>query len=184
MAGATVLFSVNDAELKSMLAGVAGRVLDLTPAMKAFGEYMVKATDDRFRNQVDPKGAGWKKLSDETVEEKQKHGKIMKILQRDGYLRVVHAETGKDSVTISSDRPYAAIHQKGGSINKTVSVPAHWRLMTQAFGKKIPARSVMVQAHSMNMNVTIPKREFLGFSDGDVNEFTETVKDWLILRRA
>jgi phage gpG-like protein len=31
--------------------------------------------------------------------------------------------------------------------------------------------------------VKIPKREFLGFSDADIKEFQETIKDWIVLGR-
>lgn len=50
--------------------------------------------------------------------------------------------------------PYAAVHEFGGN-NR---VPAHSRMITQAFGKPIEPRSVQVRAHTR----TVPARPFVG----------------------
>lgn len=183
MAGAHVLFVWNDKEVSDLLKQVAGRVSDLTPAMRTFGKYMVTATDDRFAAEKAPDGSPWKKLSPITVASKKKMGKINKILQQDGYLKLIHATPQKRGLTLWSNRKYAAIHQFGGPISKTEHVKSHWRSMTQAFGKPIPARSVRVEAHDRHMSIDIPKREFLGFSKADQAELSETIKDYILLGR-
>ncbi len=52
---------------------------------------------------------------------------------------------------------YAAVHEFG--FHGTVSVRAHLRQITQAFGRPIAPTSVNVSAHSMRMN--LPERSFL-----------------------
>lgn len=148
----SVLFDLHDQDLQSLLKKTISRITDMTPVMKSFGEYMQGATDKRFRDEKAPDGSGWKALSSVTKARKAKLGKIDKILQQDGYLRLVHYKAGKAEMSLESDRKYARIHQYGGKAGR---------------GRK----------------VTIPKREFLGFSDDDIKEFQETCKDFIILGR-
>jgi len=153
MAGDGVLYTWDDEDLQDMIAQGIGRINDMTPVMKAFSEYMVKETDDRFEREEAPDGSGWQALKPATLERKAKmKGAIDKILQQGGYLRLVHPEYDSDSAGIYSDRKYAAIHNRGGMAGR---------------GHK----------------VKIPKREFLGFNDADIQEFIETCKDWIIMGR-
>ena len=114
MAGDGVLFSWDDKEMQAMVAKSIGAIQDMTPVMKSFAEYMVNQTDDRFKSETAPDGSGWQKLADTTVVRKQKMKKRDKILQQDGYLRLVHPSSDKDSAGIYSDRIYGAIHNRGG----------------------------------------------------------------------
>ena len=147
-----VLFNLHDQNLQNMLKNTVGRITDLTPVMKAFGEYMQISTDKRFQDEKAPDGSGWEALADITKARKAKLKKIDKILQQDGYLKLVHYKAKKAELSLSSDRKYSRIHQKGGKAGR-------------------------------GRNVTIPKREFLGFSDEDIKEFEETGKDFIILGR-
>ncbi|MBU2430349.1 MAG: phage virion morphogenesis protein, partial [Proteobacteria bacterium] len=128
----------------------SGRISNMNPVMKAFSEYMVMQTDDRFKKEQAPDGSRWQALSPMTVKRKADQGKMDKILQQDGYLRLVHPHADKDSAGIYSDRIYAAIHNRGGKAGR-------------------------------NRSVTIPKREFLGFSKADLQEFVETCKDFIVM---
>jgi phage virion morphogenesis protein len=153
MAGDGVLYTWDDKDLQDMIAQNIGRINDMTPVMKAFAEYMVKETDDRFKNEKAPDGSGWTPLKPATLERKAAmKGAIDKILQQGGYLRLVHPHANKDSAGVFSDRKYAAIHNRGGMAG--------------------PGRKVK-----------IPQREFMGFNDADIQEFAETCKDWIIMGR-
>mgnify|MGYP001039274742 CR=1 FL=1 len=114
MAGARVLYQFDDRELREMIQQTGDRIKNVLPAMKAFGEYMVMATQDRFAAEKAPDGSGWKALSPRTENWKEEHGKIDKILQQDGYLRLIHYTPDNAGLTLSSNRKYAAIHQYGG----------------------------------------------------------------------
>lgn len=59
-------------------------------------------------------------------------------------------------VSVGSDVPYAKIHNEGGVINKTVRVRGHLRN-----GK---SGRYAVKFHSRKMNLTMPKRKFMGQS--------------------
>lgn len=58
---------------------------------------------------------------------------------------------------IGTNVSYARAHEEG--VNKTVSVKAHTRVISQAFGKPISPREVNVRAHPMKMN--LPARPFM-----------------------
>lgn len=152
MAGDGVLYNWDDKDLQAMIAKSIGNIKDMTPVMKSFSEYMVTQTDKRFRDEKAPDGSGWTPLAPATLERKAKLNKISKILQQDGYLRLVHPVADKDSAGVYSDRIYAAIHNRGGMAG--------------------PGR-----------RVKIPKREFLGFSQEDIQEFQDTIADFVILGR-
>ena len=61
-----------------------------------------------------------------------------------------------DFILIGTDVPYAQIHNEGGSIKKTVPVRQHERKISRGRAK--------VKAHSRNMNLKVPKRQFIGNS--------------------
>ena len=114
MAGDGVAYQWDDNDLQAMVARAVGSIQDMTPIMKSFSEYMVGRTDDRFRNEKAPDGTPWTPLSPITVKRKKEQNKIDKILQQDGFLRLVHPAADKDSGGVYSDRKYAAIHNRGG----------------------------------------------------------------------
>jgi len=114
MSGDGTIFRWDDRDVQAMIARDIGRIQDMTPVMKSFAEYMVTQTDDRFKAEKAPDGSAWKALSPVTVASKARQNKIDKILQQDGYLRLVHPDASKDSAGIYSDRIYGAIHNRGG----------------------------------------------------------------------
>lgn len=114
MAGDGTLLAWDDSDVQKMIKGNVKRIGDMTPVMKSFSEYLVGQTEERFKLEQSPDGKAWEPLSPITVKQKQRQGKIDKILQQDGYLRLVHPEADTDSAGIYSDRVYAAIHNRGG----------------------------------------------------------------------
>ncbi len=72
-----------------------------------------------------------------------------------------------NTLTLGTNVKYGRIHQLGGKIEKNVTVKKHWRIMTRAFGKPIPARSVQVRGHDRKMNLNMPARPFLMVQDAD-----------------
>ncbi len=122
MAGAGVEFTYTDKDLQDLIKGAAGRINDMSPVMKSFAEYMVNRTDERFEKEQAPDGSPWAPLSDVTKARKAKLNKIDKILQQDGYLRLVHPDSDKKSASVYSDKEYAAIHNYGGKAGRNHSV--------------------------------------------------------------
>lgn len=114
MAGDGIAYQWDDTELQALVARTVGGIQDMTPVMKSFSEYMVGETDDRFRSEKAPDGTSWEPLAPITVARKKEQNKIDKILQQDGFLRLVHPDADKDSAGVYSNLPYAAIHNRGG----------------------------------------------------------------------
>jgi len=61
---------------------------------------------------------------------------------------------------------YAKIHNEGGTINKTVSIRSFTKkqFTRRRKGRPETVKSHQVGAHSRRMNLTIPKRQFMGNS--------------------
>ena len=167
---------INDRPVRRLLKRAADRMANPRPALASIGEYMLRRTEQRFSEQKEPSGRAWKKLSPITLRTKRH----TKILTESGNLRgriVYRVEPG--AVLIGTNVVYGAIHQLGGTINKNVQVRSHWRIMTRAFGKPIPARHVIVESHERKMNLTIPARPFLGVNDADREAFENILTDYL-----
>jgi phage virion morphogenesis protein len=114
MAGDGVAYEWDDEEFQKLLSAAIGRIENFEPAMKSFADYMVTRTAERFEKEQAPDGSQWEPLKPATLAEKQASGKIDKILQRNGFLRLVHPKADKDSGGVYSSRIYAAIHNRGG----------------------------------------------------------------------
>jgi len=75
---------------------------------------------------------------------------------------------------------YAAIHNFGGRITKTITVKSHKRKMTHAFGKQLKqAILVNVNSHSRNMNLNIKKRSYMLLQPSDIAYFGKVLKEEL-----
>lgn len=127
---------------------------DFTPVTKAYGQYMVRRTRQRFTAQTSPNGQPFAALSPAYATRKRAHPTALrKILQFGGELRdnFVAFPTGSD-VTISSN----------------LKVGTHSLAAIHHFGA--PAAN-------------IPARPILGLDAQDRQELKDTVRDWLIQGR-
>ena len=153
MAGTTLLIEYNDRELQEMLREMSGHVLDMKPIMRNFGQYMILQTEERFEREETPEGTRWLPLSQVTIEMKNRGGDIDKILHAQGNL-------------LHSIVPRAL---KDGV---KISTKREYAAIHQFGGQAGRGRKVK-----------IPQRKFLGFNNADLEEFKQTVKDWIILGR-
>jgi phage gpG-like protein len=178
MAGVSLKIESKDLERGALrrLKQLGGRMENPRPVLLAIGEYMLLRTEERFSTEKDPDGQRWKELSPLTLLTK----KHTKILTESGNLRGrITYRVEPAAVRIGNNVVYGAIHQLGGTIRKNVTVGRHWRIMTQAFGRPIPARHVIVESHERQMNVTIPARKYLGANQVDLDEFDLIIVDYL-----
>lgn len=149
MAGVSNILTWDDRETQAMLKKVIGRMDDLRPVMKAFGEYMLVETEKRFAGEHDPEGRPWKPLSRTTLENKEYGTKILTGRGHRGGLRGTIAYSAeKKKVAVGTSKVYGAIHQLGGKAGP-------------------------------NRQVTIPARPYLGITDENRQEFVMIVKDHL-----
>jgi phage virion morphogenesis protein len=159
-------------------------LLNLRPAMKNVGEYLLLETDDRFRSQTAPDGAQWKPISRSWRQYKVKHGHITKILQMRGRLRksIVY-KASADQVSVGTNVVYANIHQFGGDITHYArSQTANFRIDKKTgqsrFAKKKKAnfsQNVTIGAHT----TSITARPFLGVNDENERAIGRIVADYI-----
>ena len=114
------------------LRGMSERLKDLTPAMEAGAQAIVKHVSDRFRSATDPEGAAWKPLAASTVARRRKRSD--RILQDTGILKnSITATSNAKSITFGTNVPYAGPHQFG-----TRKMPRRAFLPVGLDGKSFP----------------------------------------------
>jgi phage gpG-like protein len=145
------------AEAADLIEGLEGRLGDLTPAMKAVGEYTLVRTRERLDNEVDPDGRKWQALAPSTVESKQrrktKPGKRARVragatdILKESYLLrdTIAYNADSTSVRVGTPQEYGVFHQSDEPRSK------------------------------------IPQRKFLGVNAEDLAEINEIVADYLRL---
>jgi phage virion morphogenesis protein len=155
-----IQIKVDDSELQSAFAQLTQRMDDLQPVMTSIGEYMVRATDDRFRNQQDPEGNPWAPLSAATLAVKRNN----KILTERGRLRgSITYKATSNSVEIGTNLIYAPTHQFGATIRAKNKKYLYWK------GASHPVKEVV-----------IPARPFLGVSEQDEQKILGIIENYLI----
>lgn len=157
-------------ELLSRLADPSHKV-DL---LESLGGVVESQTRRRIADEKEsPSGVSWPSWSADYA--KTRHGN-QSLLQGNGdLLDSIQYIVQKNSVRIGSPLAYAAVHQDGFS--GAVQVPAHNRLITQAFGKALK-HPVWQSVSSFSRQMEIPQREFLGLSSNNQNEIYQVLGDF------
>jgi phage gpG-like protein len=119
------------------------------------GNVALNFFDDSFQREgfIDKRVNKWKprRFNDKTKGSR-------KTLVKSGRLRrSLRMRTLVNSVIISTNVPYAQIHNEGGRVQGSFTVRAHRR--------KTKGGSTSVRSHQRNVNIDIPKRQFMGQSD-------------------
>lgn len=142
MAGSTVTIALDDAELQRALAALSERLQQPAPALRDVGEYLLRSTDEHFRQERAPDGTPWPPLSDVTLLRRlqarsatlskrrtatggrtltQKGAKVLgaaKILRDSGDLQDTiryQLVDGGRALAVGTDRVYGAMQQFGGT---------------------------------------------------------------------
>jgi phage virion morphogenesis protein len=110
---------LDDHEARKRIADFQAAAGDLQPVFKAFGEYMLLQTDERFSGEHAPDGSAWQELSPATLKTK----KGSKILTETTMMRgsVVYT-TSPTHMAYGSNKIYYAIHQFGGQAGRGLKV--------------------------------------------------------------
>ncbi|OOF65135.1 phage virion morphogenesis protein [Rodentibacter sp. Ppn85] len=123
------------------------------------GEELLAIHFARFTAQQAPDGTPWTPLKDWYRESKKKNAD--KILTLDGHLSgTLRYQASDTGVVFGSDRPYAAIHQFGGTVTAK------------------NAKALNVQGRPVK-SVTIPARPWLGLSADDEQRLLEIARKHL-----
>ena len=161
MAGKTI--TIADQDVNDALARLYAAAGDLAPALKNIGEYEAKTTRARFLSETDPEGKAWKTLN--TLYAKTKKGPGILRGQTRALSQIVWQVAG-DSLEVGSNEVYARIHNEGGTIVPKNAAALVFSMGGQTFKVK---------------SVTIPQRQFLGWSDGDIQEALAIVQDHFVM---
>ena len=159
MTGARIAFTLDD---KGFDTGVQklGGVLR-TSTIRAIGQALVETTTQRFETATDPMGQKWKALLPAYAAIKKGPG-ILRVKGMGGGLQSsLTFSTSGTTITIGSNKVYAAVHQFGATIKPVKGKALAFRL--GASGPRGGKSSVLVLARS----VTIPQRPYLGFGPKD-----------------
>ncbi len=168
MADELIEVKIDDAEIRAALQRLQRRTGDLSPALKAIGEHLLRATEEHFRTESDPDGRPWKPLQVRSYHlgyrkrGKRTHTKrgaltaaFQRYLARRKILTDTHElrgsiryQVGATSLRIGTNKPYGAIHQLGGKAGR---------------GRK----------------VQIPARPYLGIGAADKREIMDIIRDHL-----
>lgn len=157
MSAATL--SVDDREIMDALQRLLVAAGDLTPVYKNIGEYEAEATKDRFRTGKDPEDNAWKPLNE--LYAKTKKGPSILVGQTRDLSSIIW-QLASSGVEIGSNAVYARAHNQGAII-----VPKNAAALMFSMG----GETFMVKS------VTIPRRQFLGFSSEDQVRIQEIIED-------
>lgn len=183
----TLNITLDDNEIKRMLADIHSRISNLTPAMRIIGQIVRTSVVRNF--EVGGRHRRWAQLSPATLAHRRGRRILMDRGMGGGLAGSIHATAGRNSVTIGTNKIYASVHQFGarkGSFGEiAANVRAHIRSISQAFGRTISPRRVTVRAHTRKMTLpwgNIPARPFLMVHPEDWDEIRESLNDYILTR--
>ncbi|HCJ70647.1 phage virion morphogenesis protein [Agrobacterium pusense] len=157
MAGASI--TVDDANTIAALERLYAAAGDLLPVYKNIGVYETQSTKRRFITETDPDGVPWQDLNELYATTKKGPGKLRGETRE---LSAIIYQAANDNVEIGSEVIYARIHNEGGVIRPKNASALVFSMGGQTFKVK---------------SVTMPKRQFLGFSDEDIVEIQAIIQD-------
>lgn len=168
----------------------------LKPELSKIVDLMGVEAKNHFTNSFREQGFTDETLSLWKPRKRSERGKSRAILVKSGRLRrsLRSSKRGSFSVVISTDVPYAQLHNDGGIINKrerTANImyrELYTNLETGKTVKRFAKKKGKNKAtHSMSVNIgahtiKMPKRQFIGYS-GKLNrkiisKFDQRIKKW------
>jgi len=103
--------TINDTQLQQRLSQLAARYLDLTPANRSIGEYLLRRTRRRFDTEIAPDGTPWNPLAESTIKAKrrrQETGSPYRTRARPESI-LKDTFTLRDSITYQASRDSVAV---------------------------------------------------------------------------
>jgi len=164
-------YSIKDLEARTALKEVAERMSRPEQALKECGLVLLRSVAKNFKAGGRP--VRWKK----SKRAKREHGQTLVDTAR--LKKSITMQVSGKKLIVGTNVKYAAMHHFGGKINKNVTVKKFWRYMDKAFGKRIPARKVLVRSHQRHMKFEVPERPFLMVQDEDWRVFRRIIGDYV-----
>lgn len=166
-----IKYTIEDLQAKAALKQAARRLARPEKALKECGLVLLRSIARNFKAggrpvRWHPSGRALREGGQALVDTARlKNSMAMRVLGR--ILRV------------GTNVKYARIHQLGGKLDKNVTVKAHYRYMTTAFGKAIEGRKVLVRQHQRQQDAYIPARPFLKVQAADLRIMRRIVADYV-----
>lgn len=158
-----IIGKIDARKLRKRLGTAERRAKNLRPAMLSIKNIVQSSVEENFVRQGRPKK--WTDLAESTKRIRRRRKKWPgMILQVSGQLASsVNSRVDKNVVVVGSNKPYAKIHDEGGTVNHPGT--------NNGFGKGIP-----IPPH----RIKIPARPFLLFQDDDLDEAQQILLDHLV----
>lgn len=168
MSGVELSIAVEGAaEVERQLAGMLGRLHDLTPLMDILGTTLESDIADNFEGEHSPEGVPWipsKRVAQTAVGKSGPQLPTGKTLQKSRRLSLSITHTpGPRHVEVGTNVVYGGIHQFG--FDGPQKVASHQRTMREAFGVKL-ASPIDVTVGAFTRHMRMPARPFIGASAG------------------
>lgn len=165
---ASTAITIEDNAVVDALDRLYAAAGNLAPALKNIGEYETRVTRQRFIDEKDSDGIAWKDLNPLYAQTKKGPGKLRGPSFPAGLSNILY-QVASDNVEIGSNEVYARIHNEGGTIVPKSAAALVFSMGGQTFKVK---------------SVTIPRRQFLGFSQADIEEIRDIIEDHFELAMA
>lgn len=178
-----VTFVVDDQAMQAAFGRLADAVTDMRPVMDEIGMGLASRVRTTFEHEASPWGDKWPGLK-ATLRGRRMKGTGAQILRDTGRLAnsISHTVTG-NSVDVSTDVEYAAIHNFGGTIQRKgragsvrLRTTAGGHLMRQkgspnlaVFAKRSHKRATERSYQGRDYAITIPARPFFPIRGGQVD---------------
>lgn len=170
MSGISARYSIDDLEAKKALDGIEHRLARSEKPLMECGLVLLRSIAKTFEAGGRP--VRWKP----SVRAKTTGGKT--LIKTARLMRSITMTVLGRILTVGTNVKYARIHHLGGEIRKNVTVKKHRRFITQAFGKPIEGRRILVRSHQRQMDIDMPKRPYLIIQDADYRVFNRIVADY------
>ncbi|CAD5107228.1 phage virion morphogenesis protein [Zestomonas carbonaria] len=184
MAGVTLEFIGREA-LATIQAGAAA-LADPTPLQRDLGELLLVIHQARFRAQVSPEGNPWKPLSPRYLRRKPKNkDKILVLSGGAESLRGgLRYQVDGDDLLFGTDRPYGAIHQFGGKIERQARQSTVYFRQSKSgeIGRQFVKKDKANFAQDVKVGpytISMPARPWLGVGEQDEPRLLERVMVFL-----
>ena len=165
----------------NQLQGAVDRInqlgqLDRKQLLDDIGSLNESQVRGRIKHQEGaPDGTPWEPWSARHLNTRHDNNEI--LFGKGDLLGSIQHEVGADSVVIGSNLIYARVQQEGSG-NESVTVPAHKRRITQAFGRLLPF-GVWASVGSYSFKQNIPARPYLGLSAQDEQEISQLINSFV-----
>ena len=148
-----IVIKYDDADVLSVLTQLHERMGDLSPVMQQIAGYMHDSSEQAFANQRDPvTGDPWPEFSDTTLQLRPDRAGGQLLRDSAQLVGSLMQESDGLSAYYATDKPYAAMHQFGGTTSPRSMIP----------------------------NVEIPARPFLGLDDVAKEDILDMLAGYLV----